>query len=40
MTFELEDCGEIPIVADISVRASIQQIFCECLLWVTYCSRC
>lgn len=36
MTSEPENCGEFHIVADISVRVSIQQIFCECLLWVTY----
>lgn len=34
MTSDLEDCGEFHLVIDTAVRASIQQIFCECLLWI------
>lgn len=40
MTSDLEDHVEFHMVIDISVGASIQQLFCECLLWVMYCSRC
>lgn len=34
MTMDLEDHGKFHIAIDISVGASTQAVFCECLLWV------